>query len=239
MTHFEELEQLAADEGIPVDFVSFQSERLKGLYIDGNIALSDALVTDAEKASILAEEIGHHFTSSGNILDMDDPFNRRQELIAREYGHRLLVDIPQLVTVYESGCRNIYEMSEHLGVTEDFLREALNRYQQKYGARPVSYKNYLIFFVPSLSIMHCLENPEARPISEPAPTSENIETRQDITYVPRLHNERVAAIMERIRKRNVRTKQKLTWAMKRAAFMQEIGIDLFDLAERQRDEHLL
>ena len=102
----------------------------------------------------------------------------------------------------------------------------------------MKYKNYLVFFAPSLSIMQSLEEPETRPISEPAPAPDKIRFDFAVTYVPRLHSEKVVAIIEQIQKRNARTKQRLMWAMKRAAFMQEIGINLFDLAERQRDERL-
>lgn len=56
----------------------FQSERIKGLYIDGTITLNENLSTTSEKACILAEELGHYYTASGNILDQQE--NRKQEL---------------------------------------------------------------------------------------------------------------------------------------------------------------
>ena len=45
----------------------FTSDRIKGLYCDGVIAISDRL-KGPEKAAVLAEELGHHLTASGNIL---------------------------------------------------------------------------------------------------------------------------------------------------------------------------
>ena len=46
---------------------------LKGLYIDGNIAIHNSL-SETEKACVLAEELGHHYTSSGNILNLNIEF---------------------------------------------------------------------------------------------------------------------------------------------------------------------
>ena len=52
---------------------------LKGLYLDGIICLSNKLKTKAEKESILAEELGHHYTTEGNILDQSNLNNAKQE----------------------------------------------------------------------------------------------------------------------------------------------------------------
>ena len=38
-----------------------------------------------EKASVLAEELGHYYTTVGNILDQEDAGNRKQEHKARTW----------------------------------------------------------------------------------------------------------------------------------------------------------
>lgn len=43
-------------------------------------------------------------------------------------------------------------MAEHLEVTEDFLKETIERYRQKYGVY-VSIKNYVIYFEPTVGVM--------------------------------------------------------------------------------------
>ena len=58
------------------------SHGFKGLYYDGHI-LIDSSLTETEKYCILAEEIGHHFTSSGNIIDQNKCTNRQQEASER------------------------------------------------------------------------------------------------------------------------------------------------------------
>ena len=40
-----------------------------------------------------------------------------------------------------------YEMADYLGVTEEFLQEALQCYRSKYGIC-VQYDNYVIYFDP-------------------------------------------------------------------------------------------
>jgi len=70
LNKYEELLEEAAAQNISVDENFPFHGNLKGLYVDQNIALSDQLETSAEKACILAEELGHHYTSVGNILDI-------------------------------------------------------------------------------------------------------------------------------------------------------------------------
>ena len=44
-------------------------------------------MTPTEKACVLAEELGHHYTTVGNILDQSDVGNRKQELKARLWAY--------------------------------------------------------------------------------------------------------------------------------------------------------
>lgn len=55
---------------------------LRGLCVDNNIAIKKSL-NQAEKACILAEELGHYYTTTGNILDQTNISNRKQERRAR------------------------------------------------------------------------------------------------------------------------------------------------------------
>ena len=69
VTAAEKLEQEAYEQNVPVDYVKFKSDRLHGLYIDGSIAIRSGL-SSAQTADTLAEELEHHYTSYGNILDL-------------------------------------------------------------------------------------------------------------------------------------------------------------------------
>ena len=148
---YENLLDDANDSGITLDEKYTFDSRLKGLYIDNNIALSSALETSAEKSCILAEELGHHYTSSGNIIDMSVVANRKQELHARAWAYNRLIGLYWIINAYRSGCRNGYEIAEHLNITEEFLAEALQYYRNKYGLC-TTVDNYVVYFEPTLGI---------------------------------------------------------------------------------------
>ena len=149
--NYENLLDDANDSGITLDEKYTFDSRLKGLYIDNNIALSSDLETSAEKSCILAEELGHHYTSSGNIIDMSIVANRKQELHARAWAYNRLIGLYGIINAYRSGCRNGYEIAEHLNITEEFLAEALQYYRNKYGLC-TTVDNYVIYFEPALGI---------------------------------------------------------------------------------------
>ncbi|WP_373216554.1 hypothetical protein [Ruminococcus sp. 5_1_39BFAA] len=77
-----------------------------GLIIGNKIAIRKSIGTAIEKSCVLAEELGHHYTSSGNILDQSDTMNLNQEYRARLYCYNLKVGLMGIVQTYEHGCRN-------------------------------------------------------------------------------------------------------------------------------------
>ena len=118
-----------------------------GRIYKNKIAINRLLPTQAEKSCVLAEELGHHYTTFGNILDQDSITNFKQEYRARLYGYNLKIGLTGLISAYESGCRNLYEMAEYLEVTEEYLVEAIQCYRSKYGIC-AAIDNYVIYFEP-------------------------------------------------------------------------------------------
>lgn len=143
---YETLIKLSEDENIEVVEIPLPN-KIKGLYSDDVIAVNKNLNTNAEKACILAEELGHHYTSSGNILNQSEISNRKQERRARAWGYKKLAGIIKLVNAYNDGIRNMYELSEYLGVTEDFVNEAIKYYREKYGVFH-EIDDYIVYFEP-------------------------------------------------------------------------------------------
>jgi rhamnogalacturonyl hydrolase YesR len=109
-------------------------------------------MTNAEKTCILAEELGHYNTSTGDILNLSDIKNRKQELKARIWAYNKQIGLSGIIKAYEAKCKDKAEMADYLDVTEEFLEEALNYYIQKYGIS-VSFDNYIIYFTPSLYVI--------------------------------------------------------------------------------------
>ena len=118
-----------------------------GLLKGKRIAIRKDIETQAEKSCVLAEELGHHYTSSGDILDQDNIMKQKQEYRARLYGYNLKIGLTGLIRAYEAGCRNLYEMAEFLDATEEYLREAIQCYRSKYGVC-TAVDNYVIYFEP-------------------------------------------------------------------------------------------
>lgn len=128
----------------------------KGLYKDGKILIDKKIVTDAERKCILAEEIGHHETTFGDIIDGTSISNKKQEIIARRWAYKRMVSLTKIIVAHQVGIRNIYELADFLEVTETFLKEALNYYENKYG-NWYSIDNYIIRFNP-LGVLEKLED---------------------------------------------------------------------------------
>ena len=124
-----------------------------GLIRGRRIAIRKSIETQAEKSCVLAEELGHYFTSFGNILNMDETQNRKQELRARLSGYDMQIGLIGIIECYKHHCRSLYEMAEYLQVTEEYLQEALECYSRKYGETLITTDNYAIRFVPSLQVM--------------------------------------------------------------------------------------
>lgn len=101
---YEEMQILHDDLNI-VEMDLSEVSGLKGLYVNGHIAIN-AKMSDIEKACVLAEELGHHYTSVGNILDMTSAANRKQERQARLWAYNKQIGLIGLVRAFEHGCQN-------------------------------------------------------------------------------------------------------------------------------------
>lgn len=123
-----------------------------GRIYKNRIAIHKGLTTSVEKACALAEELGHHYTTYGNILDQCNTSNRKQELRARAWAYNKQIGLLGLIRAYEHGCRNRFEIAEYLEVTEEVLEECLVFYQSKYGVC-TNVDNYVVYFIPNLVIM--------------------------------------------------------------------------------------
>ena len=121
--------------------------RIKG----NNIYLRKDMNT-AEKTCVLSEELGHHHTSVGNIIDMTSAGNRKQERQARLWGYNKLIGLSGIVSAFRAGCQSRHEMADLLDVTEEYLQECIDCYQDKYGVC-TEVDNYIIYFIPRLAVM--------------------------------------------------------------------------------------
>ena len=150
MNSYEILLSEASEYGLIVKEkpLKYNNGRIKG----SRVAIRQDLSTSIEKACVLAEELGHHYTTYGNILDQSDTSNRKQELRARAWAYNKQIGLLGLIRAYEHGCRNRFEIAEYLEVTEEVLEECLIFYRNKYGVC-ANIDNYVVYFIPNLVIM--------------------------------------------------------------------------------------
>lgn len=123
-----------------------------GRIFGNKVAIRRDIPTTAEKACVLVEELGHHLTTCGDIIDLQSTSNRKQELRARLWGYNHQIGLQGIVNAYKHGCQNRFEMAEYLDVTEEYITNAITAYRGKYGAY-TTIDNYVIFFEPALMVI--------------------------------------------------------------------------------------
>lgn len=147
MTIHEHLLQEAKRDDINVIDYDIPVSALKGFYCNNTIVLDKSLDTTAEKACVLAEELGHHHLTVGCILDEGSVANAKQERLARNWAYEKMVPISSIIKAYELRISNCEDFAEHLGVTEEFLEHAIRHYQVKHDNR-MELDGYVIVFSP-------------------------------------------------------------------------------------------
>ena len=90
--------------------------------IKGNRILIRNDMTRRKKCCVLAEEIGHYYTTVGNILDQSNDGKRKQELQARLWAYN------KLISKRRPDCD-----------------------RNKYGTQ-VKFEGYIITFIPTLDV---------------------------------------------------------------------------------------
>ena len=112
--------------------------------IKGNRIAIRKDMTETEKTCVLAEELGHHYTAVGDIIDQSTAANRKQEMRGRIVAYNKPVGLRGIIDAYLHHCQSLSETAEYLGVTEEFLNDSLTYYTNKYGVC-TQIDNYVIF----------------------------------------------------------------------------------------------
>jgi Zn-dependent peptidase ImmA (M78 family) len=127
------LYELADSEGIVIDdfpmgTISAQSQML----LDGScyIALdSRQFHTQADEKVALGHEVGHCLTGSFynrySLFDVRTHYERR----ANKKAAYMLIPLDELIAALESPWGSVFDLAEHFGVTEDFMRKTLEIYE--------------------------------------------------------------------------------------------------------------
>lgn len=146
---YEEL-LIEADEG-GLDVKELDLQSADGRCWGDCIGIRRDISTTRKKADVLAEEMGHHYTSVGRIVEQDTVESKKQERAARLWGYNKRIGLTGLISAYKAHCESLYDIAEYLDVSEDSLIEALECYRRIYGTG-VMVDNYFLQFEPYLQV---------------------------------------------------------------------------------------
>lgn len=139
---YEDLLKEYADEGLIIKEKPLTSSA--GRIYNNRIAICHDMST-VDKTCTLAEELGHYYTTTGDIIDQTDIMSRKQEHRARMWAYGKLLPLHLFISAFKRGCRSVHETAEFLNVSEEFLIDCINAYYHKYGAF-LEYNEYLFMF---------------------------------------------------------------------------------------------
>ena len=149
MTTYEDLLMEADSKGLVTKEKPLRANKGR---IKGNRIAIKRDMSETEKKCVMAEELGHYYTGTGDILDQSSLPNRKQERLGRIHAYNKLVGLMRIIDAYQNNCTTLSESAEFLDVTEEFLEESLCYYKSKYGIS-VNIDNYTIFFEPYLAVL--------------------------------------------------------------------------------------
>lgn len=137
--------EIARIQGIPVEIFDF-APPTQGIYFCNEdmppiIGLDRSLRNNVPLLRcILAEELGHHFTSAGYCVTQKFfSYNERMNISRAEYkalkwAANYLMPENDLLDALKSGLCEVWELAEHFDVTEEFVKFRL----RLFGARNIA-----------------------------------------------------------------------------------------------------
>ncbi|MBQ4642488.1 MAG: ImmA/IrrE family metallo-endopeptidase [Oscillospiraceae bacterium] len=129
MKSLKELYRIAQQQNITVDLFPLEKrEALSLMELSGDCYIAidpHKLRGEADERNKLAHELGHCCT--GAFYNQYSRYNcrKRQENRADRWAIRQLIPADDLDNAIAAGCTEIWELAEHFGVSEDFIRKAV------------------------------------------------------------------------------------------------------------------
>ncbi|CZR97697.1 MULTISPECIES: ImmA/IrrE family metallo-endopeptidase [Clostridioides] len=154
MNKLDALLDLAKNEEIEIYYTDKITDDIKGLYINKQglkiISLLNSLKQNKTKLiEILAEELGHHFTSVGDYVSSENSYKNKilidktEEKALRWAGEFLLAE-EEIIHVINSYATNVYEIAEELQVSVKFLLKRLEFLSRKKNMLDLGNNRFLV-----------------------------------------------------------------------------------------------
>ncbi len=130
----EKLYNMAAEDGIKLDFFPLPENKSVSLLVGDRCFIAvdpNFISTAANERVCLAHEIGHCRT--GGFYNMYSPLDVRakHEYKADKWAITRLVPYEEFLKAVKRGCGDVYSLAEYFSVTEDFMRKAIEFYNEK------------------------------------------------------------------------------------------------------------
>ena len=128
-----DLYQLAENNNIDVMSIDTSAAKRLSLVSECNgyyIGINPFMLeTNVDEAMCLAHELGHCITGSfyNRYSVVDD--RKRSERRADIFAYNLLINRDELKKQLKSGVRTVWELADYFNVTEPFMNEAVEYYQ--------------------------------------------------------------------------------------------------------------
>lgn len=132
MIPLSKLYQIADEENIEVDCFDLQKREAISMMDDEGfcyIAINPyRLHSEEDERMKLAHELGHCITGSFYNIHAAVESRQRHENRADKWAIRHLIQVEDLDQVVADGCTDVWDLADHFGVTEDFMRKAICYY---------------------------------------------------------------------------------------------------------------
>ncbi|WP_460293760.1 ImmA/IrrE family metallo-endopeptidase [Clostridium tertium] len=136
MKKINDIFEIIDKENIIYEEASLKNTHFKGIYfkvenLQPVIAIEESIVKYTSiYISILAEELGHHFTTQGNLLEPSKDYSEKlyknkKEYLARKWACNFLISDAEFVQALLSSISNKYEMCEYFNITYDILENKI------------------------------------------------------------------------------------------------------------------
>lgn len=129
MTELAELYRIAEEQNIAVDrFALKRREALSYMDLDGSCYIAidpDKLKGELDEKMKISHEMGHCFTGSFYNKYAVCDVRRKHEHRADKWAIQKLVPVDDLDNAVADGHTELWDLAEHFGVTEDFMRKVV------------------------------------------------------------------------------------------------------------------
>ena len=124
-----DLYRIAEQSGIQVDRCDLKLNRsISAIYMDKLFVGLDKSISGAEERVCLAHEIGHCETCSFYNIYSPLDVRGKHERRANVWAIKAMIPYADYIKALKKGKTNIYSLADFFGVTEDFMRKAVEYY---------------------------------------------------------------------------------------------------------------